>query len=403
MGAEGEGGKTDWDDEAKAAFSTAVIQRFDTEMTKPEESRAALYFAGIVVPGRLDLHGKKIPDVSFRCAVFSHFAVFSDAQFSAYADFREVEFAADAIFSGAKFSAYADFRKARFFSPVVFSDAQFFGPVVFSEAQFAGSVDFSEAQFSGGAYFSNAQFSGDAIFSGGQIPGSGNIRSFKWLSFASAVFAGAVDFSDRQFQGRTDFRVREFKRAPRFHGSVLHQDTAFPRIECFHERDTEDAARAYQTLRLAMENHRARQAEGMFFALEQESRRRSGEFTGIAKWISLAYEKGSSYGLSIMRPLWAFFCIFFVSATIVMHITAYSGVRSLGADGPEIAGDAIVFSFRQSVIPFDAFRQRPEELKKWKLFPEPQGLFQILAAIQSVLSALCILLLVLAVRWRYRR
>jgi uncharacterized protein YjbI with pentapeptide repeats len=388
----------------KAQFSEMV--NFSKAQLRGDANFSDAQFTGETDFIKAKLRG----DAYFSRAKFTWGAEFRKAKFSRSAYFRESEFVGDSGFHEAQFCGYAGFSEAKFSGYAGFREAKFSGKAYFKEAKFRESADFSEAQFSGSVLFRESEFVGDADFHGDYGAENGNARSFKVLSFKDALFGGPADFSNREILKSADFRVQQFAEAPSFAGSRLHQDTTFPSNERFLDRSSERAADSYRILRLAMENQRDRLNEGMFYALEQESRRHSGQIDGIALWINRGYAIGSKYGLSIARPFFIFLSVFVLSWLLTAHVALYSGVRDTGSINRdsstvmrEIAGDALVYAFRQSVIPFDALRQRPEVIEELELFPRPHGLFLVLAAIQSVLSAIAILLLILAVRWRYRR
>ncbi len=151
-----------------------------------------------------------------------------------------------------------------------------------------------------------------------------------------------------------------------------------------------------------MESQRNRDKEGMFFALEKNSRRRCGEITGVAKLIDLGYEWGSLYGLRILRPLMWLIGGIGVSALLLTGVWAHSaaGGPAGGVIFTQAFGDALLFSAKQSFLPFDALRA---EKLDYVFNPYGTGWLRVLGFFQTLYSALCILLLILAVRWRYRR
>lgn len=373
----------------------------------------ASYFTGLT-----DFVGAKFQKgVGFVASYFGGEADFRDTEFESISTFDSSKFVSGVLFEGARFKGFFSIEEVKFENTANFKLAKFSKEVSFARSNFAEASDFRNAiflehanffatDFMSRTKFDGAQFHGDADFLGVALLDQTGSSTFQEVSFNRAVFLGEADFSNRIFLDQSDFQVLEFKCAPIFYGSTMHQRTLFCRVESFLDRSNDDAANRYRVIRLGMENQRDRLQEGMFYALEQESRRRSGEINGVAWWINRGYQMLSAYGLKIERPLIWFAAIIFFNALFIFFVTTLTGVRGADVDRAtrlEIAGDALIYSARQSVIPFDALRQRPETLDSWELFPRPHGLFLVIAAFQSIFSALTILLMLLAVRWRYRR
>ncbi len=145
----------------------------------------------------------------------------------------------------------------------------------------------------------------------------------------------------------------------------------------------------------------------MFYALERKARRRTGQDTGVAALISVGYELGSDYGLSVVRPLlWLLGGI--IVSTILLYFISFYGVDSVAPAGasPDLvlkAVDALEFSFRQAVLPFDALRVKSDVLNGYAFNPGGTGWLKVWGSVLTVFEVLSLLLLILAVRWRYRR
>ena len=198
----------------------------------------------------------------------------------------------------------------------------------------------------------------------------------------------------------TDFRGTRFEKAPRFEGCTLHQHTIFSKDTKFKDTKSDGAAQAYRTLKLAMENHRARQEEAMFYALEQK-RLRAAENRDMSLWeatLSWLYEKAANYGRSSQRPFWL------LVALTVLFWGIYAIVASPGI-GPDRALDlgliweSAGFSVQQVVLPFWAWRLgAPPD---W--WPHGWLALRVIAGFQSVFSVILLALVILAIRWRFRR
>lgn len=436
------------------------------EFQKPEEQRDELDFRGVVVPGLFLLGNETIWALDMRAAQFHRHALLGAAQFHGHTHFDEVQFRGhakfdeaqfhddtyfggaqfqkDAMFQKAQFRGRAEFDKAWFSEYAKFSEAQFHdytklagaqfkmeawfekvrfhkdtnfyvarfdeyaqfarawfqGDALFHATRFNGGVSFREARFHGNVWFLGAQFQKPAVFSGAADPAIVKERAFNVISFHRAQFGGRADFSNREFCDHTDFSGCVFEDAPKFHGSILHQDTAFGGIECFPDVTSGGADRAYRTLRQAMEGHRARAEEGMFYTLEQKARRRKMRRFDPAYWMSLGYELGSNYGFSVVRPLAWLVGGIFASAFLLLGIGWFGGVS---ADLATMFNKALLFSVRQMFLPFDALRSTDNILAAYTFNPGGTGWLRFWGVVLTLFEGLSALLLVLAIRWRYRR
>jgi hypothetical protein len=148
-----------------------------------------------------------------------------------------------------------------------------------------------------------------------------------------------------------------------------------------------------------MEQHRARTEEGMFFALEQKAHRLQMRRRDPTFWLNLAYEKGSDYGLSVLRPLLWFLGGIIVSTLLLLGIGVIGDGYGVGA----MVAHALEFSARQAFLPFDALRSTDDVLKAYAFNPGGTGWLRAWGLLLTLFEALAALLLILAVRWRYRR
>lgn len=385
LGKLGEGGKADWDDIQLAAITDAIIGRImaesKAEFEKPEGQRGELDFQGVVVPSVFRLNNQRISTLNMW-----------GAQFHRDAHFIEAQFHGPAVFSEAQFHGYAWFNKA-----------QFHGSAVFKKAQFH-HARFIETQFHWFALFIEAQFHRSALFSGSANPAQLDARKFNHTSFYRAHFGAGATFSNREFRDHTIFSGCKFAEAPDFHGSILHQNTAFGGIECFPDATSDGAVRAYRTLRQAMEAHRARAEEGMFYTLEQKARRHRMSRFDPAFLISVCYGLGSNYGFSVVRPLAGLVGGIFASTLLLLCVgMVFGGPGGAGADLAAMWNDGLLFSVRQTFLPFDALRLKDEILAAYTFNPGGTGWLRAWGVVLTLFEALAALLLVLAVRWRYRR
>ncbi len=416
--------KKDWSGDEIAAFNRRVI---GVVLRPPQSWTREVNLDGVVVPGDIRFDGE-FGEVSFISAQFSGDVIFHHAQFSRDANFNDAQFSGNVFFPDAQFSRGADFSDAQFSRGANFADAQFSDFAVFDKARFrkhaffsgvkfSGSAHFRNAQFSDIAYFRNAQFSRSAGFEDAQFSGATDFsttangdrnRTVQQIDFRRCHFHGNANFANREFQSSTDFSDTTFEGLATFHGCHLHQDTNFDGT-VFKDTSSPGAARAYRTLRLTMEQHRARLEEGRFYALEQKALRHKSDIPRTYKLFSRLYEITSDYGRSALRPLACLATTTAAAALIYMHVlipflTVNDGGIPPGDVLVATLGKCVDFSTTQVVRPFSAWsRFGMDGLASLTTHHAPLVIVRVLALIQSLVSAALIGLFVLAVRWRFRR
>ena len=145
-----------------------------------------------------------------------------------------------------------------------------FGAVRFKNPNVLQSCDFTSCIFTKAADFSASK------------PQSGSLGVLRHCTFAGTTFEDGADFSNRAFAGPTDFSESIWNGVPRFHGSQLNADTNFRGVNFNTPKSMSmnggkklaEFERAYRTLKLAMEELRARHDEAMFHREELVARRR---------------------------------------------------------------------------------------------------------------------------------
>lgn len=358
-------------------------------------------------------------EARFRKAKFNGQASFRWASFVKDVTFAKVGFGGDADFLGAKFGAEADFEEAIFDRNAQFDDSHFLGFAQFRRAVFTGEAWFPNtlfngtawfiaSQFSGGARFDRAKFKGNADFSGSAATASksgairlaeGPANVFFWVNFSKAEFYKRAQFTNRRFLGTTIFCCTLFTLAPEFHNCSLHQDTDFTGAMFPDRTGTGEvhAARAYRTLKLAMENVRNRAEEANFYTLEQQSLRLSPDTSIWVKGVSWLYEKTANYGESFVRPL---ACI--LAAFVLFHLIYFGYFAVLTGDALSIWEITMRFTLRQLFHPFKVFGQNFEEIGlSQSACPVPLGL-AVTAALHSLLNISFLALILVALRRRFK-
>ncbi|MDE0332492.1 MAG: pentapeptide repeat-containing protein [Nitrospinae bacterium] len=346
-----------------------------------------LDLSGVVFPGYANFRGQQFPEVDFFYAQFS----------GPYTNFREAKFKGNVNFEEARFSARTDFRDAIFkmeagfyhtkFRYAEFSGTKFIGEDAdFRNAQFKGKVDFNKSLFKKKAFFTSPGNDDDIDVFQGEV------------QFEGTIFLEEVDFANRKFQRSTNFKDCIFHKAPCFHGCSLHQDTKFTDAD-FRDTKSDEAVGAYQTLKLDMENKRARQEQLRFYALEMKSRRHT-EKRKLVKFLSWLYEVTSDYGQSISLPLiWLGLSL---AVFAIIYAILFLAVPMLDHKKIDILVLTSRFSLEQMIRPFGSFdiQAMPEFHKK--LSQANLLSLRLIAALQSFLSLILLLLSALATRWRFK-
>ena len=168
-------------------------------------------------------------------------------------------------------------------------------------------INFLGCWFLDGVSFRNQVFSGSTIFSYGPEAGAITPEAAHAFSKGARKNGNVKDSQVRHIDDRLENHKRSFQPKnrsvflgiPDFHGCKFHQDTTFTGAY-FNTTPGIDAARAYRTLKLAMEQLKATREEQKFFRLEMKA-----EHPGLPlgkRWMSTLYRNFSDYGFSLWRP-----------------------------------------------------------------------------------------------------
>ena len=378
----------------KGRWAAIEIENFYNEISALRERAIArqetLNLRGVVFPGDANFQNVEFPEVDFSYARFKGDAVFLNIPFNGNAKFLNTQFIGEhTIFLNARFSGtITNFSNAQFNGWTTnFSDTEFKGIAIFLNAQFnCTRVLFKKSRFKEYADFTSPGYNSDKDAFQGVV------------SFEGAEFFENAIFENRNFQQATNFRKCVFHKAPRFHGCQLHQNTDFTDAR-FLDTASPGSAIAYRTLKLDMEQKRAREEQLRFYALEMKSRS-SEEKRKFLKFISWSYEATSDYGQRIFLPL-AWLGFFFLCFTF--FYAAYFK-ELLYLDAANILPLSFSFSFKQIIRPFGVFGPSSLDQLLGKI---PSSSFLslpliIAATLQSLLSLLLLLLSGLAARWRFK-
>lgn len=236
-------------------------------------------------------------DSGFEGTVFKDNSYFHSATFKGKANFENVAFERYALFSSTTFENISVFQYAAFRDYVEFVDVTFERGAHFNDASFEGKAQFGRSNFNGYTAFGGANFMGAADFNA--------IRSTSAFSLARLTFWVVPNFEQAHFDEAP--RLDHLKIEPEFavwakfrnrlfdyrkHG-LLYQDFDWPAHWCSLKR-------------LAVQAHdHAREQD--FFRREMIARRFIEDQPWHAVfWTGVLYQILSDFGRSIFRPL---FCL----------------------------------------------------------------------------------------------
>jgi len=185
-----------------------------------------------------------------------------------------------------------------------------------------------------------------------------------------------------------------------FHRSIeasgpLPQGTTFARIKVEPTGVTPENESRFRSIRKFLADNRAREDEGVFYALEKSCHRKSLHWFSPARFVSKMYDCGSNYGRSYEKAL-----VWFVILQLL-----FAGLYWLCLDespmGTRINWDVVNFTLAQIAKPFEPFSARYDIAQNSGVIAA--GIWKPITAIHSVLSLTLVALFLLALRWRFRR
>lgn len=390
-------------------------------------------FSGFVFPGPAEFQGAKFERVAkFDEATFEDDAGF-DAIFESDAWFYSTMFKLEAWFNDATFKSNAWFHGATFEGNVRFYEARFEGDAWFYEARYEGVVWFDKATFEDGARFGGATFEGDARFPNARFAGAAGFDEARFegearfvescfngvTSFENAAFLRASDFTalqarsafdlaDAIFLEVPDLNQANFVKAPRLNNLRIEHSRGWVRDNFHGDRELEKRWQALRQIAIQAHDH---DQEQIFFKEEIKARRgvidKPWHGAYLAGWL---YQIFADFGRSILRPfgLWlAHFPLF--AAFYLWRSPALGGCVS--GDGDPVASafnlalrNGLLFAsgvFSEKLPQTYACLYGVGEVAE-RTVPLVSGWTTALGALQVVVSAVLIFLILLALRNRFR-
>ncbi|HAM46397.1 MAG TPA: hypothetical protein DCO73_01530 [Alphaproteobacteria bacterium] len=339
----------------------------------------------------------------FQDATFGDDAMFAGATFGNATGFTGTTFGDDAWFAGATFGKLAGFSVAKFRGSAAFVDATFGEFAGFDGATFGKHAGFESATFGGTANFADAVFIGTASFRASSE--SREKRRFSHVRFNGAEFRSSCSFENREFSAAASFAHATFQDLVAFHGCTFHQGisffgTKFLATRGTDDEETEELERAYRTLKLAMENLRARNEEARFFALEMECHRQRGDVPRLERAFASLYKQVSEYGQSISRPLVYLFVSLGAFALLYWITGMLTNPWLLLVQG-QFLYDLAILTLEQLVKPFSVWT-RSSSSAQLSLVKSNPLLVPIFASFQSAFNLSLIAVFLLALRRRFK-
>jgi hypothetical protein len=375
------------------------------------------------------------------------FSRFFGAVWGDHCSFDGAQWGESCRFDGASWGQLARFTSARWGRHCMFNGARWGSFTSFANAELGGYLDFKNCFFEHGAVFDFSRFGADIRFAGSIFGGDSRFTSsddadtFYSIDFGGCEFKGEVDFGGRRFLGSTNFGTTErsggktsvlrdkngliiyqegknipcfvqsnfddrsaiFCKTPNFHGCELHQDTSFEGAQFPPATGSEEAARAYRTLKLAFSKQQAVREEQHFFRLEMDEERvghrikgrdavnKSQPFMALREhgaWLLYwLYKQTSDYGFSIARPLLLLAILWLIFAQIYGSYTGVERCFNWTVDC-KIQSDWLNYSLQQA-LPLPGFD---------KLKPVIEGISVAWLSIHKTLSLAALFLIGLALR-----
>lgn len=400
----------------KKEWSPSRIRHFNNaihnHILSAKKNNKLADLSGVVFPGTISFQFKEeektyLPGILFIRSVFLGDISTENCVFEDIVHFNEATCDGQALLYGTIYREEVHFDYSCLGPNIHLGGSVFENHAYFQRAIFPSNAWLSNIIFKGRCWLQNAQFGSivhfnDCVFTGeAEFSVCGKHRNedpfiFSIIRFRGSRFCNRVSFANRTFSNTLDLENVIFKVAPEFHGCMFHQDTSF-KGAIFNDRGKTnrgvvldvyprevDAARAYRTLKLAMENIRNKEEQARFFALEQESIRADSNTPKSIKLLSWLYGITSSYGQSIIKPLMLLAVMFMLFFATYVAIT-------MDIQGGMALEKNLLFAFQQIFRPFSCIVQKGNPI-----------FLVIFGIMHSVVNITLIAFIAIALRRRFR-
>lgn len=281
----------------------------------------------------LHIEGTTIEDhINCLRSIFKSDFKISNSKINGYVNFRGTIFENRCHFDNVEIEKDTIFNNSKFYGVVNFFDVKFFGNATFSGSQFSTNnipdnneenyhIDFSNSVFYKNAYFISESTPPNYY----KTPHEKHEKAIEEIklknldldkekiastNFSGVKFRGKTSFQGRKFIGQTNFGpsikdnkdiLTEFSFAPNFHECEFHQNTTFHKAIFPEATGSDEAARAYRTLKLAFSKKYDLRQEQNFYKLEMLEELKSEDF--FKNFIPYLFNLLSDFGFSIKKPL----------------------------------------------------------------------------------------------------
>tara|TARA_Y100001001_G_scaffold37036_2_gene30800 strand:+ start:504 stop:2891 length:2388 start_codon:yes stop_codon:yes gene_type:complete len=270
----------------------------------------------------------------FRNSTFPKRVDFSRSKFEVPVSFEGAEFHQEAAFTCALFEKHANFGSSDRRATIFFKDADFSFPKLDSESS-TGAITFLNAEFRSNVDFSNRKFDNLTEFE--------SVKFNSAPSFHGATFHQNVSFRNSRFQWRRSRPLHPIAIGIKFRclvwiGKVWRFATALwtrgmasytlpPELER-HNRYCKKTTSSFRTLRQAMQSNDDTRQAAIFHREElraRHSRFGDREVTRFEVWVGAIYSLVSDYGESVFRPLAVMIASLCISAIFLAEFSGAGG------------------------------------------------------------------------------
>jgi len=262
----------------------------------------------------------------------------------------------------------------------------------FTGTEFSGHVEVKNSQFLMDVAFDDSIFCGPTNFDGTTFKGEAHFKSVRFLDY--------VGFNNCDFGNSTSFDSATFgESVPTFYNAKLHEDTEWNGIVWPLTSNSPSKARwqrrAYERLKLLMDNLRKSHDEQMFHRMELRCREVEDGFPRNVP--SQLYGMLAEYGWSFARPGIALGLVVMLGWLVLGPVLCWGGGT---------AAEVSACSFRGLYV---SVSNTFGFLGLWRLIPDAVDLAlqasvlaMIVKVVQAVLGPVFLFFVLLALRNRYR-
>ena len=331
-------------------------------------------------------------DAQFNKFFFPNISIFSHSKFEEHVFFKETHFISLLSISDTVFNKDADFSYSQLNGLPHMLNIIFCGRAIFFYAHFKSAVLLDHSNFISDALFERATFDSYASLNYVSVNGHANFRNTRFkgpVEFRNSLFRHKVIFSNAKFSESVRFDEAHFeKHPPDLSSATLHEDTQFhsvtwPKMVHRESCNAQYHSDLYSHLKRKMEALKRHEAELFFFAKELEALRHCPP-RGRA-WLISLYGAVSDYGRSVWRPLATGAAVWYSGAIGYRLLTDWEAGKAVGFSAASLGG---VLGARRETFP------GVMAAADWPV--------ALLATGQSILGAVLIFLIGLALRNRFR-